>query len=179
MIGATLILVSSISLGQWKPLKDDDLHDPSNPALRFLQDPKEALSVLQPDFAGNHVNWVTALQKGEISPRGSLHGDGDQEILDLDVLMTDTFPLRNVIFQHRPHTEWMSCGICHEDLFVSKIGANPVNMGNILEGEYCGLCHGAVSFPLTECDRCHSVAPNRVRRVAPSGATVEEPRPNR
>ena len=28
----------------------------------------------------------------------------------------------------------------------------------ILQGEKCGLCHGAVAFPLTECLRCHSVS---------------------
>jgi c(7)-type cytochrome triheme protein len=43
-------------------------------------------------------------------------------------------------------------------LFKSKAGATKqLNMFQILQGEYCGVCHGAVSFPLTECKRCHSV----------------------
>jgi c(7)-type cytochrome triheme protein len=63
-----------------------------------------------------------------------------------------------VRFPHRQHTEWLDCSNCHEKLFISKAGANKgVNMFQVLQGEYCGLCHGAVSFPLTECKRCHSV----------------------
>jgi ribosomal protein L40E len=35
-----------------------------------------------------------------------------------------------------------------------------MSMFAILQGEFCGRCHGAVSFPLTECRRCHSVPQN-------------------
>jgi c(7)-type cytochrome triheme protein len=172
-VGLFLILMSPFAVSQWRQLKDDGLHDPSNPALKLLQEPAEALSVLQPDSAGNGVNWVTALQKGEISPRGNLEGDSEQETLDLDVVMTETYPLPGVIFPHLPHTQWMSCATCHESVFISKIGANPINMGRVLEGEYCGLCHGAVSFPLTECNRCHSVKRDNTYMVPSSGAIVE------
>jgi c(7)-type cytochrome triheme protein len=61
-----------------------------------------------------------------------------------------------VRFPHRPHTLWLDCANCHEHLFKSKAGANKLSMQKILEGEQCGLCHGAVAFPLTECNRCHS-----------------------
>lgn len=164
-----LIAVSVFGESQWQPLRDDALHDASNPALEILQEPMEALSLLQPDPAGNKVNWVTALRNGEIEPRSSLLGDNEPEILDLDIVMTATLPMPNVIFPHRAHTEWMSCVTCHEELFVSRTGANPINMFSILEGEHCGRCHGAVSFPLTECNRCHSVPPENVYRAPPSG----------
>jgi c(7)-type cytochrome triheme protein len=62
-----------------------------------------------------------------------------------------------VLFPHRPHTEWLDCNNCHDKIFVKKVDANPVNMFAILSGQYCGQCHGAVAFPLTECNRCHSV----------------------
>jgi c(7)-type cytochrome triheme protein len=42
-------------------------------------------------------------------------------------------------------------------LFKTKAGTSNVNMMQILSGEKCGLCHGAVAFPLTECQRCHSL----------------------
>ena len=42
-------------------------------------------------------------------------------------------------------------------LFRSVREGNAISMAKILDGEYCGVCHGAVSFPLTECDRCHSI----------------------
>ena len=35
----------------------------------------------------------------------------------------------------------------------------------ILQGEYCGQCHGAVAFPLTQCLRCHSVSRRRLREL--------------
>jgi len=172
-VGAILVFVSSLSADTWKSLSNDGLHDSSNPSLEILQEPAEALIVLQSDTAGNKVNWVTALQNNEINPRSSLSGDIEAEILDLDIIMTGTLPLPNVIFPHRPHTEWMSCETCHEKLFVSVTGANQINMGRILQGEYCGLCHGAVSFPLTECNRCHSVRPEDMLMAPASGATRE------
>jgi len=73
--------------------------------------------------------------------------------------MPRTGEMPMVRFPHRQHTEWLDCSNCHEKLFASKAGGTrAVNMFQILQGEYCGLCHGAVSFPLTECKRCHSVA---------------------
>jgi len=179
LIGLVFALVSSLALTQHKPLKDDDLHDPDNPALTLLQEPQEALGVLQPGGGGDLVDWVAALQTGQINPRANLQGDLQQEVLELDIQMTETFPLPYVKFPHKAHTQWMSCAMCHEDIFVSEIGANQINMGDVLEGRYCGVCHGAVSFPLTECNRCHSVKPENVRRMAPSGAVVERPPENR
>ena len=79
-------------------------------------------------------------------------------VLNLDVLLPRTGEMPMVLFPHRQHTEWLDCSNCHEDLFKSKAGATKgLNMFQILQGEYCGLCHGAVAFPLTECKRCHSV----------------------
>jgi c(7)-type cytochrome triheme protein len=169
---ASLAAVSSLGDENWQSLDDDGLHDPSNPAIRILQEPAEALSVLPPDGAGNKVNWVKAIEGGRIRPRASLQGDREVEILELEVVMTDTLPLPNVSFPHRQHTEWMSCDTCHEELFISRVGANPINMGRILQGEYCGLCHGAVSFPLTECNRCHSIRPEAGLPAPPSGAQI-------
>ena len=40
--------------------------------------------------------------------------------------------------------------------FIPEVNANDITMVKILDGEYCGLCHGAVSFPLSECNRCHA-----------------------
>ena len=98
-------------------------------------------------------------------------------MLDLDILMRETLPMAMVLFPHKGHTEWMSCEMCHDAIFKAQTGANPVNMGAILEGEYCGVCHGAVAFPLTECDRCHSVQPANQRRAPRSGAVIRRPEP--
>jgi c(7)-type cytochrome triheme protein len=152
----------SVGAGQWKPLKDDGLHDPENPAVEVLQEPAEALSVLVPNNAGNKVDWVQSLQQGLIEPRASLHDDRETEILDTSILMKNTLDMPYVLFPHKPHTQWMACETCHESIFISQVDANPISMGKILNGEYCGLCHGAVSFPLTECNRCHNTDPAMV-----------------
>ena len=141
----------------WQPLQNDGVHDPASPTLGILQEPAEALSILPPDGVGNRVNWVKALQDGYIQPRHQLWQDVANEVLDLDVIIKTAGSLPYVKFPHKPHTEWLACSNCHEDLFKSKAGATPITMLAILEGEYCGRCHGAIAFPLVDCGRCHSV----------------------
>ena len=146
----------------WPLLAHDNLHDPDNPALSLLQEPAEALSVLPPAQEGNQVDWVAALRSGAIEPRTNIYPETKIRVIDLDVLMPDTAAMPVVNFPHRPHTEWLDCENCHNKIFVDKAGANPVTMFKILQGEYCGQCHGAVAFPLTQCQRCHSVPREQV-----------------
>lgn len=150
--------------GNWAPLAGDGLHDPSDPGLHLLQNPAEALSQLPPDTAGNNVNWVKALEGGKISPRTNIHPETKVKVLDQDVLMEKTGEMPMVRFPHKQHTEWLDCSNCHEWLFKSKAGATPVNMFTILQGEYCGRCHGAVAFPLVECFYCHSVKRSSLKK---------------
>ncbi len=151
----------------WSLLARDDLHDPNNLALSLLQEPAEALAVLAPAQEGNFVDWAAALRSGEISPRTNVYPETKIRVLDLDVLMTDTAAMPVVRFPHRPHTEWLDCSNCHDKIFVAKGGANPITMFKILQGDFCGQCHGAVSFPLTQCRRCHSVPRDQALRVEP------------
>jgi len=169
-IALLVIATASLGAGKWQSLRNDGLHDPSNPSIDVLQEPSEALGVLQPDPAGNKVDWVQSLELGFIDPRPGLGDDREPEILESTVLMKNTQELAYVLFPHKAHTQWMSCEACHESIFISKNDANPINMGKILDGEYCGLCHGAVSFPLTECNRCHNTDPATI----PAGGAVGE-----
>ena len=155
-----LLLMPAVRAADWKPLEADGIHDPENPALEVLQQPAEALSLLPADTAGNKVRWVDALRDGYINPRTNVYPETKVQILDLDILMKNTGNAAYVRFPHRPHTEWLDCANCHDKIFPAKAGATPMTMLDILAGEYCGQCHGAVSFPLTECDRCHSVPPD-------------------
>ena len=148
---------------RWKLLAEDRLHDPASPAIGILQEPGEALSLMPPDRVGNQVNWVRALREGYIEPRAKVLEQTTVKVLDSEVLMMDTGEMPLVLFPHRPHTEWLDCSNCHEGIFKSKAGATPVNMFQILQGRYCGRCHGAVSFPLTECRRCHSVLRSKLK----------------
>lgn len=163
-----VVLIESIpanylyAAGPWRKLDQDGLHDPEAPGLTILQQPEEALSVLPQDTAGNKVNWVKALRDNYIQPRSYLSKEKKLEVLESDVLMQGTGDYPYVLFPHKAHTEWLECSNCHEKLFISKAGATPITMLAILQGEFCGRCHGAVSFPLTECNRCHSVAQDAV-----------------
>lgn len=158
-VGAACMLAGlAWGAGNQVLLAKDGLHDPANPAIKLLQEPREALRSLPADVVGNNVRWVEALERGLITPRASILPGTSVRVLDEDVIMPRTGELPMVRFPHRQHTELLDCDNCHEKMFKSKAGATKsVNMFQILQGEYCGVCHGAVAFPLTECKRCHSV----------------------
>lgn len=151
----------------WVPLAQDGLHDPSGPGISELMEPRVILSQL-PDRGtqgvGNQVRWVDAIESGAISPRRSrLLPEPDVPVLDMDVLLDLAGSMRVVLFPHKAHTEWLGCDNCHDEIFKPQIGANSLQMYQILNGEQCGRCHGAVSFPVTECIFCHSTKrPNEV-----------------
>lgn len=155
-----LLPQQAVKAEEWTPLTKDGVHDPENEAVKLLQQPAEAFSVLPKDSAGNKVDWVGALRDGYIKPRHHLSVPTEVKILESEILLKDTGEMPFVKFPHRPHTEWLACKNCHDSLFPAKAGATKLNMLDILEGKYCGKCHGAVAFPLTECDRCHSVPNN-------------------
>ena len=101
----------------------------------------------------------TSVTTGAAEPASpSLHVPGPEvRVLDQDLIIARDGSMPAVKFPHRQHTLWLDCANCHEKLFKSQAGANKFSMTAILNGEQCGLCHGAVAFPLTECNRCHSV----------------------
>lgn len=140
----------------WSPLARDGIHDTKNPSLKMLQEPGVALARLPADHTGNLVNWVQALEQGHINPRTNIFPESRVRILDLDVLLNLRGSTPIVRFPHKQHTAWLDCSNCHEHLFKSKAGGNKFSMERILQGEQCGVCHGAVAFPLTVCGRCHN-----------------------
>jgi len=143
--------------GEWQPLAGDGLHDPRSRGVKILQQPRDALSRLTPDNAGNQVRWVQALEKGEIKPRERLFPQAEVRKLDKDIILDAKGGMPAVRFPHRQHTEWLDCVNCHDGIFKQQTGGTKITMFNILQGEQCGVCHGAVAFPLTECMRCHSI----------------------
>ena len=149
----------------WKPLADDGVHDPTAPGLAFLQQPSEALAVLPPDSVGNRVRWVEAIDDGAIAPRTRLDPTTRVQLRRTAIYLDIGGAAGIVRFPHREHSIWLDCRNCHSELFEMRAGETMISMSRILEGERCGLCHGAVSFPLTECGRCHSLAQPRLRSL--------------
>jgi c(7)-type cytochrome triheme protein len=141
----------------WDPVSKDGLHDPESTGTYALQLPSKGLTTMPLGEGGNQVDWVMALDEGYIFPKGSLDPDKKDEVLDLDVLLKETGEMPMITFPHIKHTLWLGCENCHDHLFVRKAGATPgLNMYAVLSGEKCGLCHGAVAFPPSDCIRCHN-----------------------
>lgn len=143
--------------GEVIPVIDDGIHDPENDAVRVFQQPVEAMGDFPRD-KGGYVDWVQTVNKGLIAPRADQFGMTEKQVLDKDIIFTDTGAMPNVLFSHKMHTQWLDCSNCHPDIFIDKQGANNISMTDVFTGKYCGLCHGKVAFPVTKnCQRCHSV----------------------
>jgi len=104
------------------------------------------------------IDWNSMVDKNIIRPAESLEGDKEAPpLLDLDILIKSKGDyVNNVLFRHKPHVYWLDCKNCHTGIFVMAKGKNKMSMQGIVKGEWCGRCHGKVSFPLTDCNRCHS-----------------------
>lgn len=139
------------------PPAKDGIHDPDNPGTHILQPPKEAFITMPKGTSGNRVDWVAALEKGQIAPRFDLN-DPDKEpmMLDLNIVREVKGTMPDVVYPHKQHTEWLDCSNCHPGIFIPQKGANNISMAAILLGEKCGVCHGKVAFPVSECRKCHS-----------------------
>lgn len=175
-----LALVSVIAVAsgpKWRAIAADGVHDPASPAVGLLQEPREALGSLAPDTAGNQVRWMQALDQGQIQPRTNIHPETKVNLRTTDVLLVNTSVQPLVRFPHRQHTAWLDCANCHDHLFEQKAGATRIGMMAILMGEKCGVCHGAVAFPLTECNRCHSVVRGSAEHLQYGASLVRESTP--
>ena len=139
-------------------LKNDGIHDTESPAIKLLQEPKDAFKPLVKGISGNAVDWVQSQNKGKISP---LYNPADPKEkampMDLQIEMQVKGTMPDVAFPHNAHTKLLECANCHDEIFLPKKGANPMTMAEIMLGQKCGVCHGSVAFPVTECRRCHSV----------------------
>lgn len=139
------------------PPMEDGIHDPESPGTGLLQPPAEAFRPLPKTRAGNHVDWVKAINEGLIQPRAG-YDDPEEEamVMDLDIVREVKGSMPDVVYPHEPHTQWLDCSNCHDDIFIPEKGANQISMAAILLGQKCGVCHGTVAFPVSDCRRCHS-----------------------
>lgn len=140
------------------PPAEDGIHDPENEGTYKLQPPIEGLAGLTKASGGNRVDWVKSINEEIIQPRWSKDGSDEEiDIMDLDILMIVRGSMPDVLYPHNKHSQWLSCDNCHEEIFMAEVGANQISMAGILLGNQCGICHGTVAFPVTQCKKCHSV----------------------
>ena len=148
---------------------EDGIHDPANPGTRTLQWPSEAFQGLPRSSDGNRVDWVSALDQGLIVPWTDLQDPTMEPFLfDLVIVREVRGSMPNVVYPHEPHTRWLDCSNCHDEIFLPEKGANQMSMAGILLGQRCGVCHGKVAFPVSDCRRCHSQpkTPDELRALA-------------
>jgi c(7)-type cytochrome triheme protein len=135
----------------------DGIHDPANPGTDLLQWPSEAFAGFPKTNDGNMVDWVQTLSDGHIRPWTELEDpDAEPFVMDLVIVRQVKGSMPNVVYPHLQHTEWLDCTNCHDEIFVPEKGANQISMAGILLGQKCGICHGKVAFPISDCRRCHS-----------------------
>jgi c(7)-type cytochrome triheme protein len=110
---------------------------------------------------GELIDWEKAESEKLIRPIDFLEGVSFRRRAlsaekDFSITSKSTW-MPNIIFSHKKHVVWNGCEVCHPDIFPSvRKGALPYNMLEISGGQYCGVCHNRVAFPLNDCDRCHS-----------------------
>ncbi|MDH5617528.1 MAG: cytochrome c, class I [Gammaproteobacteria bacterium] len=141
------------------PPEADGIHDPTADGTLMLQPPREAFSNLPKSRSGNYVDWNRAIDDMLIAPRSDIrNADMNAVVLDLNIVREVKGSMPDVVYPHKQHTQWLDCSNCHPAIFIPMKGANQISMASILMGEKCGVCHGKVAFPVSECRRCHSKA---------------------
>lgn len=131
--------------------------DPSEQARGLEEEPHPLAFAFLPQTEQGYVDWVAAVELGIIRPLESLNPKAKpSEPINFDVVFRVKGDLPDVVYPHYGHTLWLDCRNCHPGIFVMRAGANPVTMGAIAKGEFCGRCHGKVAFSLSDCNRCHS-----------------------
>ena len=139
------------------PPAEDGIHDPANDGTLALMAPLAAYGPLPKSLAGNRVNWVKAIEENKINPRWDRQDPtAAPVVIDLNIVREVKGSMPDVVYPHKQHTEWLDCSNCHPAIFVPQKGANAISMAAILLGEKCGVCHGKVAFPVSECRLCHS-----------------------
>jgi c(7)-type cytochrome triheme protein len=139
------------------PPVEDGIHDPANDGTLALMAPLAAYGPLPKSLAGNRVNWVKAIEDGKINPRWDRNdAAASPVVIDLNIVREVKGSMPDVVYPHKQHTEWLDCSNCHPAIFNPQKGSNAISMAAILLGEKCGVCHGKVAFPVSECRLCHS-----------------------
>jgi len=155
------------------PQAEDGIHDPANDGTHALQPPLAAFGPLPKSFAGNRINWVEAIATNKINPRwDKTDPKAEPLVMDMNIVREVKGSMPDVVYPHKQHTQWLDCSNCHPGIFVPQKGANAISMAAILLGEKCGVCHGKVAFPVSECRLCHSKKKDiaRAPTAAPAAA---------
>lgn len=139
------------------PPAEDGIHDPVNEGTHSLQPPLTAFGPMPKSNDGNRIDWVKSLNDDLIRPRFDRDDPAIKPmVMDLNIVREVKGSMPDVVYPHKQHTQWLDCSNCHPAIFIPQKGANQISMAAILLGQKCGVCHGKVAFPISDCRRCHS-----------------------
>jgi c(7)-type cytochrome triheme protein len=126
-------------------------------------DPRPAYDALArrlPVDAGGFIDWTAAIRQERITPVDTVEGVSLKRPTmrinrDVTIDAKGTW-LGDVTFSHRRHASLNGCELCHPEVFpVTQRGSTRFRMSDVQAGQYCGVCHRNVAFPLDACPRCH------------------------
>lgn len=143
--------------------------DTVTPDIELTLEPDSVLALLPADHAGN-VDWAQAVRDSTIRPRDGIDGprgpDLDGFQFKFDFYFPGPNPTFNAFFPHSTHTQIIDCAQCHPRIF--EVRGAEIKMADVLQGRFCGECHGSVAFnPTSACERCHTamaMPPGRVQK---------------
>lgn len=114
---------------------------------------------------GNGIDWAAALNGGLIKPVNTVkpteHSVAFPEKLKQPLKLGTTSPRSDVSFSHEEHFAELDCSSCHPDIFsIKKKSTEAFTMDANIYGNFCGVCHMLVAFPMNDCRRCHKSMSN-------------------
>ncbi|RJQ19894.1 MAG: hypothetical protein C4560_05835 [Nitrospiraceae bacterium] len=111
---------------------------------------------------GNGVDWEKAREQGLIKPDDFVEGISMKraplpvpEDFSIEARVKN---LKGIVFSHKKHALLFGCEGCHPDIFPVLKGYVAYSMREIYVGQYCGVCHTSVAFPIINCAGCHQTA---------------------
>ena len=114
---------------------------------------------------GNGVDWSATLEKGIIAPVNSIRSAPRMSLaakLKQPLKLGTASPRSDVYFSHEDHFEELDCSSCHPDIFnIKKKSTDAFSMDSNIYGNFCGVCHMKVAFPMNDCKRCHKTMSSR------------------
>lgn len=137
---------------------EDNCEKCHNGNIDFGKEKFSGLSGLARAVHGNEVDWVKAYQEKQIKPENYVLEEEKPIQFDRDIIIESPWAgISPVIFPHQTHGDWLDCSNCHPDIFnIKQYATDDLSMENILNYEFCGVCHGRVAFPPNDnCKRCH------------------------
>lgn len=145
--------------GTTKGRRNCDFCHSAGKDVEFKNDFYEFRAKFKPDRFGNGIDWLAAEKYKRIVlkdylPNVSIKREALKPPTDLTMFSEDMM-VPGIIFSHQKHAAWNGCELCHPEIFGIKLGSDQFHMHDVLEGKYCGVCHGKVAFPPYDCRRCH------------------------